>query len=251
MFAANPFLGGWIEALYKSAGVAGNYAVIRKTFGYDSIRANDAILTEYQLAFTAKNHATIAKPGIPSDGDAPAGGHALRMNRPGDVGILVVVVHHQDRRREQDIFLEPDLISGGDGGAATDFAPLAKNQFGSALQIFENDIYPNIRREKHLFINFDMRRVWPPNVAGMMDGRAGPKFHKRIGLPEPLSMNSVSEARKNTQRILARPLGSGSHRGASGFSRRSRELGRRAIFFAKQIAEKRATFRAIKRTGFC
>jgi hypothetical protein len=75
----------------------------------------------------AKNRGAVPQPTISLDDDASARGNTLFVDGAFDIGILMVVVHDEYSRAEQDVFLQFDVILAGQSAAAADLASVPKN----------------------------------------------------------------------------------------------------------------------------
>ncbi len=97
------------------------------------------------------------------------------MNGKIYVGILMIVVHDEDRRRKQDIRLEADVIPCGDHGPAPDLTAIPHNDGGlRAMRILGNS-QPNMRSDINRIPQAYSIRNRLRYFASVMDGNTPPK----------------------------------------------------------------------------
>src|ERR1700733_11427543 len=95
----NPVSRSRLISFDKLRRITSDHAERRKALGYNRVCADDAILTQNQLAFRAEDDCIVSKPRVAPDRNAASACYALGMNGRVHVRVLVIVVHEKNCRR--------------------------------------------------------------------------------------------------------------------------------------------------------
>ena len=145
----NPLSQCLVIRLDQPCRVSGNHAVIWETSCDYAVRSHYAVPTQIQLAFGAEYDAAITQPAIASDPDAPAFRYTLRIDRKVRVGVLMVVIHDQHLRSQQDVCLQFNVVLRRQCRPSTDLASIAQHQLWLEWPRVFNDIEPYSRGKKY------------------------------------------------------------------------------------------------------
>jgi hypothetical protein len=110
-FSANPSASRCIESLGNPAGVANDYGVWRATPCDESVCADDAISTDYHVAFIANDCCALTDPTTTLDANSSTVGNALTADRAANVlvGVIVVLNEHGGGHDDIPFYVNPVL----------------------------------------------------------------------------------------------------------------------------------------------
>jgi hypothetical protein len=128
------------------------------------------------------------------------------VNREVGVGVVVVVIHDQNRGGDENIFFELNPVLGGNHGPPPNPTAFSQNDRWFSLCIHVCHIEPNVRREIDRALNQNSFRYRTFDFTGVIDRNPSAKNRKRVRGTQPGSVQSCQHPTDPGQRICTGQL---------------------------------------------